>query len=236
MNIRIKNVFLPLSVVFLILSSCYPVGDLTYSDLDIAATLYDKSYYSATPGSEINKFQNLKTFIVADTIIHVVASGQTDNLSRANDAFVLEQIRLNMIKVGFTEITDTTVAKPDLVITTTAISSENEVYMWYPYWGWYWGYGYYPYSTINTKSANYYNDYYYPWYGYGSSYTYTTGTLLMEMVEASRIDPANNEIPVIWSGILNGLLGDTQSSTKSRVSKGIDQCFNQSPYLFKTTN
>jgi hypothetical protein len=232
MHFKFKSVFLPLSVIIVILSSCYPVDDLTYSDLDIVGTLYDKSYYSATPGSEINKFQDLHTFIVPDTIVHIVASGEEDLIGRTNDEYVLQQIRSNMSKLGFTEVLDTNLAKPDVVITTSAMASENEVYYWYPYWGYYWGWGYYPYSAGKTKSTAYY-DYYYPWYGYGSSYTYTSGTLVIEMVESSRVDPANNEIPVIWAGLVNGVLGDTQTATKSRISKGIDQCFNQSPYLYK---
>ena len=28
------------------LSACYPVGDVTYEDVDIALTQYDKDYYS----------------------------------------------------------------------------------------------------------------------------------------------------------------------------------------------
>lgn len=71
-------------------------------DLDIAATIYDKTYYDGPAGS-VNKFEGLKTFVVVDTIVHIVESGTTDNLSRQYDAFVLEQIRFNMLKSGFKE-------------------------------------------------------------------------------------------------------------------------------------
>ena len=47
------------------LSACYPVGDdITYEDVDIALTQYDKDYYS--PGA-YNYFQDFQTFIVPDS-------------------------------------------------------------------------------------------------------------------------------------------------------------------------
>jgi hypothetical protein len=41
-------------------------------------------------------------------------------------------------------------------------------------------------------------------------------------------------IPVIWAGLVNGVMEDSQESTKIRLTNGIDQCFNQAPYLIKT--
>ncbi len=55
----------------------------------------------------------------------------------------------------------------------------------------------------------------------------------MEMVDVARVDPDVEEIPVIWAGIINGVLESSESGTKTRLSNGIDQCFNQSPYLLK---
>jgi hypothetical protein len=239
MNVRLRNTFFPLLIIIGGMSSCYPVGDLTVEDLDVAASLYDKAYY--TPGTGVNKFEELKTFELVDTIVHIIGQGEDDNISRKYDAFVLEQVRLNMLKLGFIEETDPDVNSADVAITVSAMSSEHEVYYWYPYWGWYWGYGgYYPYSsaaaatsspdnTVNT------NSYYYPWYPYTSYYTYQSGSVLMEMVDVARVNPDVEEIPVIWAGIANGVIADSQTDIKARLSKGIDQCFTQSPYLLKTT-
>jgi hypothetical protein len=55
----------------------------------------------------------------------------------------------------------------------------------------------------------------------------------MEMVDQARIDPNNEKIPVIWAGIINGVLESSESGVKARLSSGIDQCFIQSPYLLK---
>jgi hypothetical protein len=235
MNMRLKNLIGLLTIIIAGFSSCYPVDDLLVEDLDVAATLYDKVYYS--PVSGVNKFEELLTFEVVDTIVHIIATGDEDNMSRKHDEFIIEQVRLNMLKLGFVEETNPDVNPPDVAITLSALSSEHEVYTWYPYWGWYWGY--YPYknsdSDANSQKVSSAYDYYYPWYPYGTYYTYQSASLLMEMVHVARIDPEVEAIPVIWAGIVNGLMEQSQStSTQNRLSKGIDQCFDQSPYLLKT--
>ena len=229
MIMKIKNLLLPLIVIIAGFSSCYPIDDLTVEDLDIAATIYDKAYYDGPEGS-VNKFENLITFTVADTIVHIVESGTEDNISRQYDDFVLEQVRLNMLKLGFVEETNPEINSADVTVTVSALSSEHEVYTWYPYWGWYWGYPYK--STAAQKSTGTYS-YYYPWYPYSSYYSYQSGSVLMEMVDVARINPDVEAIPVIWAGILNGVLESSESGVKNRLSKGIDQCFIQSPYLLK---
>jgi Domain of unknown function (DUF4136) len=233
MLIRLKKIFVPLVIVVAGLSSCYPVDDLQVEDLDVAATLYDKNYYD--PATGVNKFQDFQTFNVVDTIIHIIDDADDDPISRKFDDFILEQVRLNMLQLGYIEETDPETNAPDVTLTVSAMSSEHEVYTWYPYWGWYWGYGgYYPYSAKavkDTPSALYY---YYPWYPYGTYYTYQSGSILMEMVEVARIDPEVEAIPVVWAAIVNGVLEESQSGAQARLSKGIDQCFDQSPYLLKS--
>jgi hypothetical protein len=229
MIMKIKNLLLPLIIIIAGFSSCYPIDDLKVEDLDVAATIYDKTYYDGPEGS-VNKFENLRTFTVVDTIVHIVESGTADNISRQYDDFVLEQVRLNMLKMGFVEEMNPEVTPADVVITVSAISSTHEVYTWYPYWGWYWGYPYKS-TAVNRIMTPYY--YYYPWPPYSSSYTYQSGSVLMEMVDQARIDPTNEKIPVIWAGIINGVLESSESGVKARLSSGIDQCFIQSPYLLK---
>jgi hypothetical protein len=42
---------------------------------------------------------------------------------------------------------------------------------------------------------------------------------------------AADNIPVVWSSILNGLLEGSTSQISTRISSSIDQAFDQSPYL-----
>ena len=86
------------------LSACYPVGDdITYEDVDIALTQYDKDYYS--PG-EYNYYQEFQTFEVPDTVIHIIEDGVSDEISRDYDKYVLEQVQSNLLKLGYIEETD----------------------------------------------------------------------------------------------------------------------------------
>ena len=221
--------YLPAILIFIGLSGCYPTGsDLTYEDLDVSLTMYDKDYY--TPSGK-NEFQKFETFTVPDTIIHILDEGEEDKISRKYDKDILRLVRNNLTNLGYVEEKNPLINEPDLLVTVSIAVTDHSIYLWYPYWGWYWPY--YPKGTSALPSQNYYYPYYPPWYGVGSIYTYSSGTLIMEMIDASRIDPGNEKIPVIWSGLVNGLLGGSESGLKVRVPSGINQCFDQSPYLYK---
>jgi len=210
-------------------SACYPYGnDITYEDLDIALTQYDKDYYS--PGA-YNYFQDFQTFIVPDTVIHIIEDGVTDEISRDYDKYVIEQVHSNLLKLGYVEESDPEVNPPDIAVTVSVTTSEHIVYDWYPYWAWF-----YIFIKKGDRVSTTSDEDNYPWnpyYGYGTSYTYTAGTVILEMVDVAKVDESTEEIPVIWAGVINGAVGGPEDGLKSRLSTGIDRCFNQSPYLFK---
>jgi len=79
----------------------------------------------------------------------------------------------------------------------------------------------YPYSASSTATPAADPYYYYPWYPYTSYYTYQSGSVLMEMVDVARIDPEVEEIPIIWAGIVNGVLETSQTSVKNRLSNAL---------------
>ena len=211
------------------LPACYPVGeDIAYEDMDIALTEYDKDYYF--PG-EYNYYQDFQTFIIPDTVVHIIEEGVDDEISREYDEYVIDQVRSNLIKLGYTEETDPDVNPPDIAITVSVTTSEHIVYDWYSYWEWFWDSLKEEESTYSaTAEDNYPWD---PYYGYGTAYTYTSGSIILEMVDVAKIDATTEKIPVIWAGVINGAVGGPEESISSRLSAGIDQCFNQSPYLFK---
>ena len=43
-------------------------------------------------------------------------------------------------------------------------------------------------------------------------------------------NPNEDEIPVLWSGALNGII-DQGGDSEQRITDGINQVFDQSPYL-----
>jgi hypothetical protein len=98
-------------------------------------------------------------------------------------------------------------------------STEWSVWISYPWYNWgYWG----DYSGYS---------YYYPPYppGWGGSYTFTTGSLLVIMEDRNAAE--GEIIPVLWAAGMNGLLEGSTSSINNRIIDGIEQAFSQSPYL-----
>jgi hypothetical protein len=202
------------------LISCYPDGGLeSISDYDVVVTRYNKDY----------NFGAVQTYAMPDTVVHLIADTTAeDEISREYDELILSTISENMAKLNYQRITeiDTTDpgTKPDVVILVAVAVTKWNGFSYYPGWGGYWGYwpgwGLYPP--------------YYPGYGPGYPgavvpYSFTTGTIIIDMFEPDDIDPDLEIIPVEWAAGLNGLLGGSGGS--SRLSQAIDQAFNQSPYL-----
>ena len=199
------------------MTACYPGGLETTSDTDLVYTNYAPEY----------NFAGVKTYHVADSIQHIVDEG--DDINYSYDNLIISEIKSNLDALGWTEF-DTTLfpeQNPDIsVVTTIFVTTTYNIYTypWYPYWGW----GWYK-STGNTDYYDY--GWYYPWYGTTYVTSYTTGTVAMLMFDPSKADTTNKLINLSWAGILNGLAGTGGSETKTRLSRGIDQAFTQSPYL-----
>ena len=57
---------------------------------------------------------------------------------------------------------------------------------------------------------------------------------MIDMLDPRKADEDSKRIPVMWTGVINGILAGSQAYLDERVEKNVDQCFMQSPYL-KTT-
>ncbi|MBR5849718.1 MAG: DUF4136 domain-containing protein [Alistipes sp.] len=89
----------------------------------------------------------------------------------------------------------------------------DDPYYWSPsYWG-YWGGWYYPFAVY---------------------YSYTTGSLLVELVDLRSEEGADRKLSVLWNSYISGLL----EGKKIRITDAVDalqQAFTQSPYLKNST-
>lgn len=183
--------------------SCYPGDDLTVSETDIVVTAFNQDIDFAT----------LTTYALNDTVVHLVPDGEDDDITRAYDDEILQEVRDNLNDLGFTEVVDPDAADA-LVVVAVTVSDYT---------------GYYSYSPC------YYYCWYYPpgwgWYypPYMASYSFSVGTIIINMAE--RVDPGSSEgdVPVAWVGALNGY--SSSSSNLTRIRGGIDQAFAQSQYL-----
>lgn len=92
-----------------------------------------------------------------------------------------------------------------------------------PYW-----WGYYPYYWLPS--------YWGPWYGWSYPfsvyYGYTTGSLLVEMVDLTSESGSGKSLPILWNAYISGLLQGDNININGAV-EALEQAFAQSPYLNK---
>lgn len=210
-----------------IMHGCYPNDDaLSYSETDITLT----GYYDSVD------FTKLKTYYLPDTVFPV-RDDTTDKTPVENSDLILSQIETNMTSYGYTRVYfDEGVEEPDLMMAVAAISTTTvTVGWWYPYYpGWGWGWGWYKKAPRDTNYWYGYPGYYPPGWGWGGVpyySSYTTGTILMEMSNPNdhRLVDGDTVVPMYWAGGVNGVLSSGSNTT--RITDGIDQAFEQSPYL-----
>jgi hypothetical protein len=199
-----KNLFLCLGA-FISLVSCQIEGPDSYSDLDVVYTDYIPEY----------DFAAQSTYARPDKIVVDVKISQGDTtFVYMEDQYatpIFSQIDKNMTALGWSKVDIS--SDPDILFTPAFMKSTT---VFYSYWYDWWYGGYYP---------PYWGWYYPP---YVSVSSYTTGNLLMTISDPSNIGPGGVS-PAVWVASAAGLV--TWNYDVSRVTKGINQAFTQSPYL-----
>lgn len=177
-------------------------------------------------------FAAIDTYYIPDSILLIgshavdsegnkVSKYWTDNQALA----LINTIVSEMNSCGYVRLTDDdakTSADVGLQVSYVEESSYflgyNNPYWWldYPY---YWAPGYWgPWGG-----------WYYPYVVY---YGYTTGSLLIEMVDLTAAASAEGKkLPVIWNSFISGLLRGGGSIDINKAAEGIEQAFEQSQYL-----
>jgi len=217
MKYRLFILILPLFIGSLFIS-CYPDGPEYTSDYDLVGSVYDPECV----------FDDAITFVMPDSVVFVQDENDTrEYLTDEQEQIILDEVRSNFVAMGWVDSTFTADTMPDVVITITGIASKTQGAWWY-YWGWYgWG-GYYP-----GWGGGYYPGY--PWYpggGYPVYYEYTTGSLVLEMIDWVNADPDAEYPPIVWAGALNGLVNRVPVNI-DKVLDGVHKIFELSPYLDK---
>lgn len=199
----IKFTFLTVLASWLF-AGCYPQGPEFTEDLDVVYTNYDNEY----------DFQGQGTYAMPDQIVVDVEIDRGDTTwIYMKDIYaqpILQKIADNMANLGWQRVNVD--ATPDILLTPAGMSSTTYFYSyWYCWWygGYYGGWGWYypPYYTVSS---------------------YTTGSLIMVIADPN-IDSPINQSQTSWVAAMNGLLSGAYDL--NRVLEGIDQAFEQSPYL-----
>ena len=197
-------------LAILLFWGCYPKGPVYYSDSDLVATIHDDSF----------AFGNQTTYVLADSVVHIFDPNEPEpDIDRTYDEDMLNRVEANMNQRSFERVDSLNNA--DFLVTVSAWTNTHTdfVYGWGGYWGWYWD-PYYPW---------YPGGWYYPWGGF--VYSYTFGTVTIEIIDINGIIPEEEFVPVVWKATLNGALSNSTADIRSRILNGIDKSFEQSPYL-----
>jgi hypothetical protein len=199
---EIRNKFtLVIVTLSALLVGCYPQGPEYTEDLDVVLTNFQSGYDFSSKG----------TYARPDKIVKITGNLQEGDdpayIPDATAALIFAEIDKNMQNLGYSKVDVSD--DPDLLLAPASWETTT-IFYYYDYWYWWYG-GYYP-------------GWGYPAYG-GS---YTTGTLLMTLIDPAVVG-ANGNVVLQWTGAVNGILSGAYNAT--RVNKGIDQAFAQSPYL-----
>jgi hypothetical protein len=207
MNRRIPFIVFAASVM--LLWGCYPQGPDYIEELDVVLTNHKPDY----------TFGSKTTYAMPDEIVKVtgnVTEGEEPEFIPSPTAqSILARIETNMSALGYERVDVD--ADPDLLLLPMSWEVTT-VYYWYDYWYWWYG-GYYPGWGWGG---------YYPYYPPVYVDSYTTGTLLMNIIDKEIIGANGNPVAQWW-GAINGIL--TGYYDESRVGNLIDKAFDQSPYL-----
>lgn len=205
---------LPIGVT--LFSGCYPDDSLSAEQTDVVLTQYNDSV----------DFSNLSTYYLNDTVY--ILDDDEDLVPVDNQDLIVSQIVTNMSAAGYTRIYEESTDKPDVVILTGAFKNTTVNVGWYyPYYGW--GGGWWYWSA--ERGTDYWGGYYPPYWGAPYYTSYTTGSVVFDMVNPDdyRVVDGDTLVNVYWNAGIQGVLNG--SNTDSRLKKAIDQAFMQSPQI-----
>ena len=209
MNIKkhFFNLFIISGLLSVISLSCYSDYGMSTKDFDVVISARDNN---------IN-FQKYITYAMPDSVVRMT---DDSNLKpdTTYDRIILKEVARQMSVYGYSRVAADPNNLPDVIVLVGVTSSDNYAGgSWSGWWGWYPGWpGYYP-----------------PGWGpgWGYVYSYTTGTLLITMIDPADFNPDKKTVSVLWSGALNGVLESSSANNKTRIIDGINKVFQQSSYL-----
>lgn len=152
-------------------------------------------------------FADYQTYYLPGEIRQISDNPNDTLLSNVLAAPILAAVDQNMQDRGYTKTTSILSADIGLDIVVIKVTNVTTLYpgYWWGYWGWY------------------------PYYPYSYTYTYSTGSMVMDMLDLKNIPPGGNKVNVLWTNFSSGVLG--VSSTSKLAVDAVNQGFKQSEYI-----
>lgn len=187
----------------------------------------DNEYLVYTSPSKNVDFTSYRTFDLADSLLIIGQSSKPVYSQSDNALALIQAVRTNMEKMGYiytpsNPAADLGIQMTYVIKTERYVQYYNDPYWWLDYPG-YWSPGFW---------GNY-TGFYYP---YPVTYTYSTNSLMIDMVNLTTPQTGDEALEVVWSVYIGGPAGSSVTSDVNRMKDAINQAFTQSSYLTKTTS
>ena len=183
----------------------------------------DNDYLVYTNHDDKTDFKMFSTFYVPDSVLIIDNSSNKPKYlynTPASDIIIANYIK-GMENAGYIRTEDKNNADLGLQISyienTYRFRDFSASPWWYGY-PWYWDYTYW---------GNW-GGWYWP---YSITYSYSTGSVLGELIDISDTPSTSKTLRVVWTSYITGLLNNNGALNTTYVQKAIEQAFVQSPYL-----
>ena len=198
-----KFILITLAIIAFVSCGPDPAESLSNEESDVVVTLY----------SDTTDFSRFSTYSIVDSVLVIGDEGEERKLETAEKK-MLETIKTEMANKGYVLVD--TVAGPDLFIDVKELVITSSGTVWYP------GYGG--------------GCWYYPCYGgwypsYGYTYTYETGSIVIDMFSRKGELAGQDLYFVPWNAFMQGVLSNNRASNNARIVTNIQRAFDQSSYL-----
>ncbi len=221
-----------LSVMSILLISCYPSETIPISDLDTTSTFYIEEDFSPAPtkvsiiwdvaqikendGDDLPYNGEVDDEILNTTLSNLVSLYGEDNVWIINPHSTLSPTPINPnVKVVFPSNVPSEVQVtigPSIILRKNFVAGIYPGYPWWPgWWGPCWYCGYPPYVSYER---------------------YDSGNIILDWVDLRKHSfGSSDDVSPSWVAINRGILSSDESFNAERVVLGINQAFEQSPYL-----
>lgn len=185
----------------------------------------DDDYLVYTNYDDDTDFAKFTTFYVPDSVLIIDNSSNKPKYlygTPASDIIIASYVK-GMESAGYVRTLDKAEADLGLQVSYVEATYKFRYYNNYPWWygyPWYWNFSYW----------GDWGGWYWP---YDITYSYSTGSLLGELVDLTLPEGTSKQLKVVWSSYISGLLNSDGSLNTTEVTQAIGQAFSQSAYLKK---
>lgn len=204
--------YLLLGLAAVLFASCEKDPDLDALDTD---------YVVYTEFADDADFSGFGTYYLPDSILEPGSGHDATYWKDDYAQMLVAEVAHCMNERGYTRLEGETAKDvADVGLQMTYIAQTNQVVTGGYFYGW-WDYGYW---------GPWWDSWYYP---YPVTYTYDTGTLIIEMADLARGngEVSGRRLPIVWYVNAQGYSFGNARADIDLLLRAVDQAFAQSPYI-----